>query len=152
MNNRNNGVVIGRLVRDVKRFTNKDNSQKVFLTIAAKRNFKNAKGEYDTDFISVEGFIPSNKTKTVFDYIKKGDMVAVAYTIRTSAYTDATGKTNYTSCLFVQNVDILAKTQNTNVQNQEVSAPTIGTPAMPISETPDQNFVVMDDNVEDLPF
>ena len=103
-NPRNHGIVIGRLVRDPKVFVNKDNSRKVLMTVAVKRNYGNG----DADFVSLEAFVPASKENLgVFDHIHKADTVAVEYHITTSSYTDGNGETQYRTILTVENVEII---------------------------------------------
>ena len=65
-------VLVGRLVQDPEI---KELEKVGYITLAVSRSYKNANGEYDTDFIPVTLFkgIAEN-TKA---YCKKGDMVSV---------------------------------------------------------------------------
>lgn len=58
-NIRNYGMVTGILTRDDSIFTNKHGSRKIKFTIAAQNHFTNGKGEYDSQFIPLETFIPA---------------------------------------------------------------------------------------------
>lgn len=107
MNIRNFGIVKGRLTKDLVVFTNTDGSKKIMLTIAAQDNFKNKDGQRDSQFISLEAFVPAGqKNNGVFDYMEKGTEVAVEYTVRTNNYTDKNGEMVYGQVLFVQSVDL----------------------------------------------
>lgn len=108
-NTHNFGICTGRLVRDPQVFNNSDGSQKVLMSIATQRNFRNAQGARDTDFIPVEGFIPADVVKSgksVYNLVHKGDKVTVEYTIRSSVYTDKAGKTQFSTALSIQNVTL----------------------------------------------
>ena len=108
-NAHNFGFTTGRLVRDPQFFNNSDGSQKVLMTVAAQRNFRNSEGKRDTDFIPLEGFIPAATVKannSVYGLIHKGDKITVEYTIRSSVYTDKSGKTQFGTALSIQNVTL----------------------------------------------
>lgn len=65
-------VLVGRLVSDPEI---KELEKVGYITLAVSRSYKNANGEYDTDFIPVilfKGIAENTKT-----YCKKGDMVSV---------------------------------------------------------------------------
>lgn len=106
MNIRNFGVAEGRLTRDPYIVENKDGSKKVMLTVAAQNDFKNKDGKRDSQFISLEGFIPAGKDTGVYTLLHKGDMVGLGYTVRTNNYTDKKGETVYSQVLFIQTVDL----------------------------------------------
>ena len=63
-------VLVGRLTDDVKK-----EEERAVITLAVARSFKNANGEYDTDFIPVilNGSIATN----TMEYCKKGDVIGV---------------------------------------------------------------------------
>ena len=106
MNIRNFGVAEGRLTRDPYIVENRDGSKKVMLTVAAQNDFKNKDGKRDSQFISLEGFIPAGKDAGVYTLLHKGDMVGLGYTVRTNNYTDKNGETVYSQVLFIQTVDL----------------------------------------------
>ena len=105
MNQRNFGVVEGRLVRNPVFKDNKDGSRKALLTVAARQNFakENIVG---SDFIQLQAYIAAGKTDTVYDIMKQGDLVGFEYTVRSNAYTDDNGTEHYTQALNVQSVDL----------------------------------------------
>ena len=108
MNIRNYGVIEGRLTRDPSIITNKDGSRKVFISIAARDNFKNADGKRGTQFVSLEAFISNKQASNgVYGYMHKGDMVALHYTVKSFRYTpkDSTEEV-FGQTLFIQEVDL----------------------------------------------
>ena len=105
MNHKNFGIVEGRLTRDAVLLTNKDGSRKALFTIAAQGNYKGSDGKYPVDFINFEGFIPAGNSNGVYDYLKKGVMAGVEFTVKSSRY-EKDGQTVDRQCLFVQSVDL----------------------------------------------
>lgn len=83
----NQAVIVGRIVRepDVKKT---ENGKAVSnITLAVPREFKNPKGEYDTDFINCvlwKGVAESTAT-----YCKKGDLIGVKGRIQSREYTNS---------------------------------------------------------------
>lgn len=73
-------IVVGRLV------SIKDLNGETIITIASNRPFKNAEGEYETDFIDFKlwGAV-ANSTK---EYCKKGDIIGVKGRIQTKVIED----------------------------------------------------------------
>lgn len=137
MNQRNFGIVEGRLTREPKVFTNSDGSKKVVLTLAARRNYKNNDGKIDSDFVALEAFVsPNTKGNGVYDYMHKGDLVGAEYTVRTGSYTDKNGEEQYTQVLFVQSVD-LKESKNTTQARQNASQQ--GTPAPETAPAPEDS-------------
>ena len=67
-------VIVGRLVKDPTIEVNEE-KEVAEITVAVPRSYKNADGEYETDFISCKlwGGIANN----VVEYCKKGDLLGV---------------------------------------------------------------------------
>jgi single-strand DNA-binding protein len=86
-NPRNNGQLIGRLANDPRAFENRDGSKKVLFTVFTDRNYTNGQNQRDSDAVPVEAFVRS-QTQGLGPYsnIHKGDLVAVAYTLRMDRY------------------------------------------------------------------
>lgn len=102
----NFGTLTGRLARDPKVFTNRDNSHTVRFTIMADRNFANRNGEFLSDAIDVEAFVPESNEfdKSPYARIHQGDLVQLGITLRNNTYTKADGQTVYGMAVRVENV------------------------------------------------
>lgn len=140
VNQRNFGIVEGRLVRDPKIFTNADGSKNIKITLAARRNFKNkSTGMNDPDYVSLEAFVSADtKGAGPYDYMHKGDLIGAEYTVRSNAYTDKdTGEEVYNQVLFIQSVDYKeSKTVTQNRQNNTAAPQPASAPAATADETP----------------
>ena len=68
-------VMVGRLVRDVELKEGENGSKFANLSLAIPRSFKNAEGEYDTDFVNCTAF--DNIATNTAEYCRKGDIVGV---------------------------------------------------------------------------
>ena len=75
------------------------------FTIAVNRNFKNANGERQADFINC---IAYRKTaELINEYVQKGDLVGVDGRIQTGSYTAGDGSKRYTTDVIVENIYFL---------------------------------------------
>ena len=90
----NKVVLVGRLTKDPEgKVVNTTSICK--YSIAVDRNFKNAKGEKETDFINITTF---GKTADISGkYLKKGKPVLVEGRLQTGKYTNKEGQTIYTT-------------------------------------------------------
>ena len=70
----NHSILVGRLVSDPKKET-KNDREIVTITLAVPRSYKNADGEYETDFIPC--ILWNNIAINTFEYCKKGDTLGV---------------------------------------------------------------------------
>lgn len=77
----NQVVMVGRLVNDPE-----VKEEKAYITLAVQRSYKNANGEYDTDFIGCVLF--NNIATNTAEYCKKGDIVGVKGRLQSNDETD----------------------------------------------------------------
>ena len=76
----NQAVLVGRIVQEPElRDTEKGKVSNI--TLAVPRSFKNANGEYDTDFISC--VLWKGVAESTVEYCKKGDLVGIKGRIQT---------------------------------------------------------------------
>lgn len=71
----NQVILVGRLTSDIKVVKDDNGAKYAVITLAIPRSFKNADGEYDTDFISTIAY--DNIATNTAEYISKGDIVGV---------------------------------------------------------------------------
>ena len=70
----NTYVLVGRLTRDFE-IEEKDGKKTATNTLAVPRPYKNANGEYDTDFFPISTY--DNLATTCAEHCKKGDMIGI---------------------------------------------------------------------------
>ena len=70
----NQAVLVGRITNEPKRKKEEGNNS-VDITLAVPRNFKNANGEYDTDYLKVQLF--KTIAESTIEYCNVGDLVGV---------------------------------------------------------------------------
>ena len=71
----NQVIVVGRITNDPELKTSESGKKCANLTLAVPRNYKNAEGIYDTDFINVSMF--GALAESFAEYTKKGDIMSV---------------------------------------------------------------------------
>lgn len=77
-------VVVGRLAKEPEVKELEDGKKVSNITLAVQRNFKNAEGVYETDFIDATLWdaVASNTA----EYCKKGDIIGIRGRIQTDTY------------------------------------------------------------------
>lgn len=129
MNQRNFGIAEGRLTKDPVIFNNNDGSRKIMVTLAVQDNFKGRDGKKGTQFIDLEAFVGAGQQSNgVFEYIHKGDLVGIEYTVRTNNY-EKNGETVYGQVLFIQNVDLKESKNVTDARRAQGDAEPAAAPA-----------------------
>lgn len=68
-------VLVGRIARAPETRTTENGKKVASLTLAVPRNYKNANGEYDTDFLDCT--LWSSVAESTSEYCKTGDMIGV---------------------------------------------------------------------------
>lgn len=77
----NQMILVGRLTSDPTITKLEDGKEISTINLAVSRSFKNANGEYETDFIPV--ILYSGSATNTAEYCKKGDIVGVKGRIQT---------------------------------------------------------------------
>ena len=80
----NQVVLVGRLTSDLEAKELEDGKKVTNMTLAIPRSFKNAEGEYETDF--GECTLWNNIAENTAEYCKKGDIVGVKGRLQTNNY------------------------------------------------------------------
>lgn len=80
------------------------------LRLAVKRNFKNAEGGYDTDFISCNAF--GKQAEFIQKYFKKGSGILIIGTLQNNNY-EKDGKKVYTDRVIINEVEFDGRESNT---------------------------------------
>ncbi len=102
----NQVVLVGRLVRDP--VINKASNNETYsnITVAVPRSYKNANGEYDTDFINC--MLWKGIAENTVEYCKKGDIVGIKGRIQTSSYEDKEKNRKYSIDVIAEKVTFLS--------------------------------------------
>ena len=115
----NKVILTGNLVKDIELKYTESNKAYLQNTIAVKNDFKNANGEYESQFINIEVW---NKTAEFLSkYAGKGSKVLVEGKIVTRNYTAQDGTKRYVTNVVVEKVELLdTKKQDTTPKETKV--------------------------------
>ena len=80
----NNVVLVGRLTKDPEVVEVEKGYKRTFVVVAVPRPYKNANGEYETDFIKC--ILWNAVAEHTCEYCKKGDVIGVKGRIETSSF------------------------------------------------------------------
>lgn len=111
----NNVTLIGRLTRDAELRYTPNNIATAQFNIACNRNFKNANGEYDADFINCVMW--REQAERFCNWTKKRMLVGITGRIQTRSYEGNDGKRVYVTEVVAENFQVLEKRDNTANQN-----------------------------------
>ena len=97
----NNCSFVGRLVRDPDLKTTSGGHELCNFTIAVDRNYKNAQGEYEADFISCTAW--RQTAEFVAKWFTKGDPIAITGSLQIRKYQASDGTDRWASEIQVSN-------------------------------------------------
>lgn len=139
----------GNLTRDVDTKQINNGNWMARFTVAVRRDFKNADGEYDSDFLNC---ISYNKTAEMLGkYFHKGSGIIVIGHIQTGSYDDKDGKRVYTTDIVVESVEF---DRNNSTKEEKEEKPKVEEkPKQKLSDDPFADFgQQIQANDSDLPF
>ena len=102
----NQVVLVGRLTSDLEAKELEDGKKVTNMTLAIPRSFKNAEGEYETDF--VECTLWNNIAENTAEYCKKGDIVGVKGRLQTNNYEKEDGSKVFKLDVVAEKVTVLS--------------------------------------------
>ena len=112
-------MCVGRLVGDPE-VKDLENGKKVTnITIAIPRSYKNADGEYDTDFVDCT--IWNGVAEKTSEYCKKGDMIGVKGRLETSVYEKENGEKAKRTSVVAEKVSFLSSRIKDNDNEPELA-------------------------------
>lgn len=117
-------TAIGRITKDPELRQTQSGVAVVRFTLAVDRQFKNANGEKETDFLSCQAW--RKTAELIGQYCAKGSLVGIQGEVRTGSY-EKNGQRVYTTDIMVNNIQFLdSKASTNNSQNgayQQQNAP-----------------------------
>lgn len=135
---------IGRPVKalELKKTSNGNNI--LTFTLAVRREYKNANGEYDSDFIRLKAF--KNTANFISTYVKVGDLIYIEATYVSSMY-DKDGQKLYSQDLIVTKVKCLS-TSKAKKEEKKEETPTTQNEIDPYKQFAEETEI----NENDFPF
>lgn len=116
----NKAILVGRLTKDPELRTTPTGRNVCQFSVAVSRNFTNANGEREADFINC--VVWDKQAENLVKYQKKGNQIAVEGRIQTRNYDDKDGKKVYVTEILASNISFLdskgtGATGNTSFNN-----------------------------------
>ena len=115
----NKAILIGRLTRDPELRTTPTGRNVCQFSIAVNRNFTNANGEREADFINC--VVWDKQAENLVKYQKKGNQIAVDGRIQTRNYEDKDGKRVYVTEILANNISFL-DSKGTNTSSNDFNS------------------------------
>ena len=99
-------VIVGRLTSDPEVIKSEDGKERSQITLAVPRSYKNADGEYDTDFVDcvLWGGVAENTSV----YCKKGDLIGLKGRVQTSNYETENGEKKKSTQIVAEKITFLS--------------------------------------------
>ncbi len=101
----NRVVLVGRLTAKPELRYTASNTAYTRFTIAVNRNFTNADGKRDADFINVVAW--RKQAETVSKFFDKGNLIGIEGRLQTGSYDDKDGNKRYTTDVALDNFEFL---------------------------------------------
>lgn len=102
----NQVVLVGRLTKDLEVKELEDGKKVANMTLAIPRSFKNAEGEYETDFIDCS--LWNSIAENTAEYCKKGDIVGVKGRLQSSSFEKEDGNKEFRTQVMAEKVTFLS--------------------------------------------
>ena len=102
----NQVVLVGRLTKDLEVKEMEDGKKLTYVTVAVPRSFKNANGEYETDFI--ECVLWDSIAQNTAEYCHKGDIIGVKGRLQSNSYEKEDGTKVYKMEVVAEKVTFLS--------------------------------------------
>lgn len=108
----NKVVLSGNLCKDIELKTTSSGKTTLTNSIAVKRDFKNADGEYDSDFVNVVFW--GNQAEYVDKYLSKGSKIGVVGRLQTRTYENNNGDKVFVTEVVVESVESFSTPKKEN--------------------------------------
>lgn len=112
-------LLTGRLTKEPElKYTTTTNTAICPFSLAVNRNFKNAEGVYEADFINCIAYRKTAEMMTT--YLHKGDKIEIEGRLQTRSYDDKDGNKKYVSEVIVEHLGFLeSKKEGTKTEETE---------------------------------
>lgn len=109
----NRVVIMGRITHDLEVKQTQSGVACLQFNVAVDRGFKNANGEYDSDFITCVAW--KERAEFINRYFDKGKMIAIEGQLRSRVYEDKNGTKHYITEVYVDSASFTGeKSQDQN--------------------------------------
>ncbi|AZF92415.1 single-stranded DNA-binding protein [Streptococcus phage CHPC930] len=148
----NNVVLVGRLTKDPEFKYTANHIAVASFSLAVNRNFKDANGERETDFINC--VIWRQQAENLANWAKKGALIGITGRIQTRSYENQQGQRVYVTEVVAENFQMLESRAARDGGNANVgyNQPQQQAPNFSRENTQYHNSNPIDISSDDLPF
>lgn len=111
-------ILIGRMTKDIEIRYTQNQKEVGSFDLVVNRNYKNANGEYDTDFFKCIAW--GNLAKTIQTYTSKGSQLAIEGRVENRTYQANNGTNRYVTEVVVEGVHLIDFKKNETDTTDEV--------------------------------
>lgn len=102
----NNVILVGRLTEDPKMVEMENDKKVTTVVLAVNRNFKNADGLYETDFIRC--ILWNSVASNTSEYCHQGDVIGIKGRLQSSKYEDENKVVHFVTDVVAERVTFLS--------------------------------------------
>lgn len=114
----NKFICSGRLTQDPEiKFTQNTNTKVASISIAVRRNYKNAQGEYESDFFNFSAF--GSQAELLEKYFKKGQEILVSSHAQQRKWVTDSGENRYATDFVIETIDFIGSKSSNNSNDEE---------------------------------
>lgn len=106
----NQVILTGRLVKEPELHYSSEGIGVTSFHLAVKRNYKNAEGTYEADFVPCVSF--RKTAENIASYCDKGSLVAISGRLQTRSYENKDKIKMYTTEVIVDTIEFLQRKRN----------------------------------------
>lgn len=114
----NKVILIGNITKDIELKTTAGGTSVATFTVACQRNYKNAEGRYETDFINCVAW--KNTADFLSKYFGKGSSIAVTGRMQTRSYEAQDGGKRYVTEVIVEETEFVGKKKKQNTMYRQM--------------------------------
>lgn len=111
-------ILIGRMTKDIEIRYTQNQKEVGSFDLAVNRNYKNANGEYDTDFFKCIAW--GNLAKTIQTYTSKGSQIGIEGRVENRTYQANDGTNRYVTEVVVEGVHLIDFKKNETATTEEI--------------------------------
>ena len=143
----NNVSLVGNLTKEPEVQATRNGTMYCNFVLAVQRNFKNAEGKYDADFILCKAW--RKTAEFIQKYFSKGAKIGITGSIRTGSY-EKEGVRHYTTEVAVDNVEFAGGGKGAQPANTQRAPEQLADDPVFGEDSIDTDFQPLDDS--ELPF
>lgn len=146
----NNVSLTGRITKDLEKHQTNKGTSVVNFTLAVDRRRKNANGDREADFISIQAW--GLTADLLSKYCSKGSLIGIEGRIQTRNYENNQGQRVYVTEVVAENVTFLDSKKNNDQSQQGGYQQSNGYQNDNYQQQPFDSALPFDNSADDVPF